>query len=80
MVNFEATMSLLQRIRDEARKNPWRIALPEADEPRTLKAAVIATRERLARGSLVTSDPARVRASRQRSDSGSMSTATVPSL
>ncbi len=54
-------MSVLQRIRDEARKNPRRIALPEADEPRTLKAAAIATRERLARVSLVTSDPARVR-------------------
>ena len=30
-------MSALQRIREEARKRPRKIALPEADEPRTLQ-------------------------------------------
>ena len=54
-------MSVLQRIRDEARKKPRRIALPEADEPRTLQAAAIATRQGLARIALVSADPARVR-------------------
>ncbi|MEO8499482.1 MAG: phosphate acyltransferase, partial [Vicinamibacteria bacterium] len=54
-------MSALQRIRDEARQKPKRIALPEADEPRTLQAAAIATREGLARVALVCTDPGRVR-------------------
>ena len=54
-------MSALQRIRETARKNPRRIALPEADEPRTLQAAAIAVREGLARISLVSSAPAKVR-------------------
>lgn len=54
-------MGALQRIRDEARKKPKRIALPEADEPRTLQAAAIAVREGLARVSLVCVDPAKVR-------------------
>ena len=54
-------MSVLQRIRDEARKKPRRIALPEADEPRTLQAAAIATRQGLARIALVSADPGRVR-------------------
>lgn len=60
MVNF-SNMGALQRIRDEARRKLRRIALPEADEPRTLQAAAIATRERLARVSLVSADPAKVR-------------------
>jgi phosphate acetyltransferase len=55
-------MTALQRIRDEARKRPRRIALPEADEPRTLQAAAKATREGLAHISLVSADPAKVRA------------------
>jgi phosphate acetyltransferase len=54
-------MSVLQRIRDEARKRPKRIALPEADEPRTLQAAAIATRAGLARISLVSADLSGVR-------------------
>ena len=54
-------MSLLQRIRDEARKKPRRIALPEADEPRTIEAAAIATRQGLARIALVSADPGSVR-------------------
>lgn len=56
-----STMSALLRIREAARKTPRRIALPEADEPRTLQAAAIATRERLARIALVSSAPAKVR-------------------
>lgn len=55
-------MSALQRIRDAARKRPRKIALPEADEPRTLQAAAIATREGLAHVSLVSADPSKVRA------------------
>ena len=55
-------MSVLQRIRDEARRKPRKIALPEADEPRTLQAAVIATKQGLARIALVSADPGRVRA------------------
>src|SRR5262245_50688846 len=56
------TMSELQRIREEARKKPRKIALPEADEPRTLQAAAIAARAGVARVSLVTDDPSKVRA------------------
>ena len=54
-------MGALQRIREAARKRPKKIALPEGDEPRTLQAAAIATKEALARIFLVTADPARVR-------------------
>ena len=50
-------MSALQRIREEASKKPKRIALPEADEPRTLQAAAIATKLGLAKVSLVAKDP-----------------------
>ena len=58
-------MSTLKRIRDEASKRPRRIALPEADEPRTLQAAAIATRAGVARVALVTTDPAKVRSAAQ---------------
>ena len=54
-------MSALQRIRDQARKKPRRIALPEADEPRTLQAAALSTREGIAQISLVSADPSKVR-------------------
>ncbi|MEO8502103.1 MAG: phosphate acetyltransferase [Vicinamibacteria bacterium] len=54
-------MSALQRIREAARRNPRKIALPEADEPRTLQAAAIATQEGLARVCLVSSAPDKVR-------------------
>jgi phosphate acetyltransferase len=54
-------MSVLQRIREEARRKPRKIALPEADEPRTLQAAAIATKEGLARIALVSADLSRVR-------------------
>lgn len=56
-------MSALQRIREAARKTPRKIALPEADEPRTLQAAAIATRERLAQIFLVSAAPGKVRSS-----------------
>lgn len=54
-------MSALQRIRAEAGKQPKRIGLPEADEPRTLQAAALATKAGLARISLVSGDPSKVR-------------------
>lgn len=54
-------MSALQRIRDQARRTPRRIALPEADEPRTLQAAAIATKAGIARICLVAADPGKVR-------------------
>jgi phosphate acetyltransferase len=54
-------MSALQRIREEASKQGKRIALPEADEPRTLQAAALATKAGLARVSLVSADPSKVR-------------------
>ena len=54
-------MSALQRIREEASKQPRRIGLPEADEPRTLQAAARATKAGLARVSLVSADPSKVR-------------------
>src|SRR5690349_12590233 len=58
-------MSALQRIRDEARKKPRKIALPEADEPRTLQAAAIAAKAGIAKVSLVTDDAKKVRAAAQ---------------
>ena len=54
-------MSALQRIRQEASKNPKRIALPEADEPRTLQAAALAAKAGLARIALVSANPSKVR-------------------
>jgi phosphate acetyltransferase len=61
VVNIEGGMSALDRIRETARRNAKRIALPEADEPRTLQAAAILTREKIARIFLVASDPAKVK-------------------
>jgi len=55
-------MSALQRIREEAKKNPKRIALPEAHEPRTLRAAALAARAGIARVALVSADVSKVRA------------------
>lgn len=54
-------MSALLRIRDLAREARKTIALPEADEPRTLQAARIAVSTGIARIRLVTADPGRVR-------------------
>ncbi len=73
-------MTALQRIRDEARKRPRKIALPEADEPRILQATAIATREGLAHVSLVSADPAKVRsvASGLRVDLGGIDLVEVP--
>src|ERR1700732_1968890 len=42
-------MSILDQIRQRAAANPQHIVLPEGEDPRTLVAAGIATRERLAR-------------------------------
>src|SRR6186713_1562579 len=56
-----SSMSALQRIREEARKRPRKIALPEADETRTLQAAAIAAKAGVARVSLVSDDPGKVR-------------------
>lgn len=53
-------MSALQKIREAARRRPRRIALPEADEPRTMQAAATATREGVARICLVSADPKHV--------------------
>ena len=55
-------MSALKRIRDDAKRNQKRIALPEADEPRTVQAAAISVREGIAKVALVTADPSRVKA------------------
>jgi phosphate acetyltransferase len=59
-------VSALERIRDLARKTPKRIALPEADEPRTLQAAAIATLAGIARICLVAADPGAVRSAATR--------------
>src|SRR5918997_4847982 len=41
-------MSILQRIRERAAADPQRIVLPEGEDPRTIVAAAICARERLA--------------------------------
>jgi phosphate acetyltransferase len=41
-------MSILQRIRERAARDPQRIVLPEGEDPRTIAAAAICARERLA--------------------------------
>ena len=46
-------MDLIETLRDKARKNPKRIVLPEGEEPRTVKAATIITREKLAHVTLI---------------------------
>jgi len=46
-------MSLLEAIKDKARRNPRRIVLAEGTEPRTVKAATIIAREKLAQVILV---------------------------
>ena len=46
-------MDLIETLRDKARKNPKRIVLPEGEEPRTVKAAAIITREKLAHVTLI---------------------------
>jgi len=46
-------MTLLERLKAKALANPRKIVLPEGEEPRTVKAASIITREKLARVTLV---------------------------
>jgi phosphate acetyltransferase len=46
-------MTLLESLKEKARQNPRRIVLAEGEEPRTVKAATIITREKLARIVLV---------------------------
>ena len=46
-------MNLLESFKDKARKNPQRIVLPEGTEPRTVKAASMITREKLAKVTLI---------------------------
>jgi len=41
-------MTLLESLKDKARRNPRRIVLPEGEEPRTVKAAAIIMKEKLA--------------------------------
>jgi phosphate acetyltransferase len=46
-------MTLLESLKEKARKNPRRIVLPEGEEPRTVKAASIIMKEKLAEVVLV---------------------------
>jgi phosphate acetyltransferase len=46
-------MNLLEAFKEKATNNPQRIVLPEGDEPRTVKAASIITREKLAYVTLI---------------------------
>lgn len=46
-------MTLLENLKAKAKANPRRIVLPEGEEPRTIKAAMIITREKLAHVTLV---------------------------
>lgn len=52
-------MSLLESVYEKARRAPTRIVLPEGREPRTLKAAEIVRRERLAEPILLTPETMR---------------------
>jgi phosphate acetyltransferase len=46
-------MNLLESLKEKAKKNPKKIVLPEGHEPRTVKAAAIITKEKLARVTLI---------------------------
>ena len=46
-------MTLLESLKEKAKKNPRRIVLPEGEEPRTVKAAAIIMKEKLANVVLV---------------------------
>jgi phosphate acetyltransferase len=46
-------MNLLESLKEKAKKNPKKIVLPEGQEPRTVKAAAIITKEKLARVTLI---------------------------
>lgn len=57
----QTAANIIEKLRAMARRDPKRIALPEAEEPRTLKAAAILAREGIARPVLIGED-GRVRA------------------
>ena len=50
-------MDILQQMTERAKKNPQRIVLPEGDEPRTLEAANILLKDKLAKLILIGSKP-----------------------
>lgn len=52
-------MDILSRMRERAQKNPQRIVLPEGDEPRTLEAANILLKDKVAKLILI-GDPAKI--------------------
>ena len=54
-------MSILDQIRQRAATNPQHIVLPEGEDPRTIAAASAATRQRLARITIL-GDEEKVRA------------------
>jgi phosphate acetyltransferase len=58
-------MEILERIRQRAASRPQHIVLPEGNDPRTVKAAAICARQRLARITLL-GDEATIRESAQR--------------
>jgi phosphotransacetylase len=53
-------MSILQRIRERAAADPQRIVLPEGEDPRTIAAAAICARERLAHVTVLGNEPSTV--------------------
>ncbi len=60
-------MSILERIRQRAAADPQRIVLPEGEDPRTVLAAAICTRNRLARITLL-GDEEKIRAAAREAD------------
>src|SRR2546423_11858414 len=49
LITHHFLMSILERIRQRAAADPQHIVLPEGEDPRTVAAAAIVVRERLAR-------------------------------
>ena len=58
--NRNKDMEILQQMLERAQANPQRIVLPEGDEPRTLEAANILLKDKVARLILI-GDPAVIR-------------------
>ena len=58
-------MSMIEQVREKARKNRKRIVLPEGDEPRTVQAAAVISQEGIAFPVLL-GDPDRIRASAEK--------------
>ena len=54
-------MDILQKMLQRAQANPQRIVLPEGDEPRTLEAANLILRDKIAKLILI-GDPDKIRA------------------